>query len=174
MLNITEKEVLSGKAAAVKLNGTLNSESDSKLTDILFDIIDRGIVNIIVDAEELLYLSSAGIGALLSAVKKVKAHGGIFTIFGLNKELRSLFRILGLDESVTVAAGFVDALGITERFIETEFKPEKFTAEVYAEALIVECGRCGGLMRIKGPGSYTCPDCSAPVYATNNMTVLFE
>lgn len=174
MLKITEKEVLRDKAAVISLNGTLSSETSAKLEDLMFDVLDRGIVNLIMDAENLAYISSAGLGALLSVIKSIKSKGGIFVIFGLNKEIRTLFRVLKIDETITIAAGLIDGLNTTERYIEEEFKPERSAVETYGEGLLVECKSCASLIRIKGPGSFVCPDCKSAIYATGNMTVLFE
>lgn len=40
------------------------------------------------------FMDSAGLGAMLSAYRKVQAEGGQFRIFGLNPEVKELFELV--------------------------------------------------------------------------------
>lgn len=42
------------------------------------------------------------------------------------------------------------------------------------EPFIVECTRCGALIRIKSPGTWLCPDCHASFSVSDEMTVSYE
>lgn len=41
-------------------------------------------------------------------------------------------------------------------------------------SLIVECARCKSLIRIKKPGAFRCPDCSAKFFVGDDQTIAFD
>lgn len=49
---------------------------------------------VIINMETVGFMDSAGLGAILSAFKKVRADGGTFRIFGLSKEVKALFQLV--------------------------------------------------------------------------------
>jgi anti-sigma B factor antagonist len=49
---------------------------------------------VIMNLEPIGFMDSAGLGAMLSAYKKVRAEGGQFRIFGLNKDVKALFELV--------------------------------------------------------------------------------
>lgn len=49
---------------------------------------------IIVNMQTIGFMDSAGLGAILSAFKKVRADGGLFRIYGLSKEVKALFDLV--------------------------------------------------------------------------------
>jgi anti-anti-sigma factor len=48
--------------------------------------------------EELDYISSAGLGLLLSVQKRLRGTGDSITLVGLNKHIREVFKIAGFDQ----------------------------------------------------------------------------
>ncbi len=61
----------------------------------LSSVIDRGDTQIVIDLENLEYISSTGLSAFISAAKKVKAAGGRIALAGLNKRIRLVFEMSG-------------------------------------------------------------------------------
>ncbi len=53
---------------------------------------------------------------------------------------------------------------------EPSLKPE---AAVHFDPFIIECNHCNSLIRIKAPGTYLCPDCSASFTVNNEMAVSY-
>jgi anti-sigma B factor antagonist len=53
-----------------------------------------GRKSVIMDLSEVGFMDSAGLGAMLSAFKKVRAEGGLFKIFGPNKDIKALFELV--------------------------------------------------------------------------------
>ena len=53
---------------------------------------------VIFDLSGMRFIDSSGCGALLSCLRKLKAKGGDLKLFGLSKQVRSLFQIIRLDQ----------------------------------------------------------------------------
>lgn len=54
----------------------------------------QGHNNVIMDMSNINFMDSAGLGAMLSVFKKVRAEGGRFRIFGLVGEVKALFQLV--------------------------------------------------------------------------------
>jgi len=54
----------------------------------------EGQQKVIINMESIGFMDSAGLGAILSAFKKVRGGGGLFRIYGLSKEVKALFQLV--------------------------------------------------------------------------------
>ncbi|MFQ5607546.1 MAG: STAS domain-containing protein [Candidatus Zixiibacteriota bacterium] len=52
----------------------------------------------VIDCEELDYISSAGLGALVATFHRLAASGERITLANVNAHIRDIFRISGLDQ----------------------------------------------------------------------------
>ena len=57
------------------------------------DLIE-GQPSVIIDLSNIGFMDSAGLGAILSMFKKVRAEGGQFRAFGLSDEVKALFDLI--------------------------------------------------------------------------------
>jgi anti-anti-sigma factor len=55
-----------------------------------------------VNFENLDYISSAGLGVILSVQKRLRGNGDSLTLFGLNQHIREVFKIAGFDQVFTI------------------------------------------------------------------------
>lgn len=68
------------------------SNSDEFKRDIAQVV--EGYHKVIMDLETISFMDSAGLGAMLSAFKKVRSEGGLFRIYGLSNEVKALFELV--------------------------------------------------------------------------------
>ncbi len=68
------------------------SNADEFKRDIVSTI--GGYTKVVMDMKNVGFMDSAGLGAMLSAFKKIRAEGGQFRIYGLNKEVKTLFELV--------------------------------------------------------------------------------
>jgi len=54
----------------------------------------QGETKVIFDLSTIGFMDSAGLGAVLSVFKKVRADGGQFKVYGLSEEVKSLFELV--------------------------------------------------------------------------------
>ncbi|MBR5071547.1 MAG: STAS domain-containing protein [Oscillospiraceae bacterium] len=98
MLNIEKK--IDNDKACFRLTGRLDTLTSPELESELTDIID-GLTDLVLDFEELEYVSSAGMRVLLAAQKKMNDLGKM-TVKHVRQEIMDTFEITGFDEILTI------------------------------------------------------------------------
>lgn len=65
-------------------------------------MIDDGAQSILVDGTHLHYISSAGLGVFMSYLEDFQEEGIRFIIYGLSPSVWEVFKILGLDQLISI------------------------------------------------------------------------
>ena len=86
----------------VKLMGELDIESSTILKERLHEILDEQMADVIINAEDLEYIDSTGLGMLIGVIKTLKTRGKELTIVNPQTSVTKLFRITGLDKVFTL------------------------------------------------------------------------
>ena len=84
-----------GDLAVLSLAGYLDAHTAPEFERAIQAEIDAGRVRLIVDAAQLKYISSAGLGVFMSFIEEVREKGGDIKICGLVPKVRQIFDILG-------------------------------------------------------------------------------
>jgi anti-sigma B factor antagonist len=74
----------------------------------LFDQIDKGHVNLVVNLTCVQFIDSSGLGALVSALKRIGRTGQL-KVCGLNEGVRSMFELTRLNRVIPIADAAVSA-----------------------------------------------------------------
>ncbi len=93
-----------------KLNGRLDSNTAPELEGKIFEAIENGSTNMVVDCEDLDYISSAGLRVILKATKALKRAEGMMVLCAMQDYVKEVFEIAGFDSFLPIAAGMDDAL----------------------------------------------------------------
>ena len=64
------------------------------------ELIDAGAAQLAIDFEEVSFLDSSGLGALVGILKKI-GHRGDISVCGLNDDLEHMFRLSRMDQVFT-------------------------------------------------------------------------
>ncbi len=94
----------------VRVEGYLDSSTFPQLQEHLKDLIDQGSYRILVDFEELNYISSAGLGVLMGMLQEVRDHDGDLKVARMSDKIRNLFDMLGFSRLVRIYEDIDDAL----------------------------------------------------------------
>lgn len=86
----------------VKLMGELDIETSAVLKERLGEILEEKMASIIINAEDLEYIDSTGLGMLISVIKTLKTSGKELVIVSPKDSVLKLFRITGLDKVFTL------------------------------------------------------------------------
>ena len=86
----------------LKISGRLDSNTSPAFEDKITQIIAAGSKNLIVDFENLEYLSSAGLRVLLKAAKALKPLSGKMVLCSMADYVREIFEISGFDTFLTI------------------------------------------------------------------------
>ncbi len=88
----------------VRLIGELDANSAIEADDALQAAISSGGgASILIDCTQLHYISSAGLGVILSSLHVCKNNKMKVAFFGLQPKIKNIFAILGLEKIVVTA-----------------------------------------------------------------------
>ena len=84
------------------LRGRLDSNTSQKFENELFRAISHGSNKIIVNFENLDYISSAGLHVILEAHHRILREDGQFILCSMQKHIREIFKATGIDDFVII------------------------------------------------------------------------
>ena len=67
---------------------------------------------IILNLEQVEFLDSSGLGAILNGDRNAKEHGGVFVIYGVNENVMTLFKIAKLDKVLSITGTKKEAIDL--------------------------------------------------------------
>jgi anti-sigma B factor antagonist len=91
-------------------NGNLDTTTAPEAENMINSLLESGTSSILVNFENLNYISSAGLRVLLATAKKMKATSGTLKICSLNDMVQEVFDISGFSSILTVTASEEEAL----------------------------------------------------------------
>lgn len=94
----------------VVMKGTLDISKQGRFKDELLKQVPSDKTKLILDFQEVNFIDSACLGALISIVRTLRNRGGDVLLFGLQNEVRSIFQITRLDKVFKVFETRQDAL----------------------------------------------------------------
>lgn len=92
-MEITQEK--KGNINVVKVQGRLDASTSAKLEEALNEFSSQDKVRVLVDCQELEYISSAGLRVLLAAAKDFQKRNGKIFLSSLNANVKQVFEISG-------------------------------------------------------------------------------
>ncbi|MFC4874517.1 STAS domain-containing protein [Negadavirga shengliensis] len=94
---------IEGKSFIMKLKGDLiGDESGPKLVGKVSDALNEGITNCIIDLSQVRYISSSGIGVLITILTKMRNAGGEVYLTSPSEHVKKLLIITKLNNIFNV------------------------------------------------------------------------
>mgnify|MGYP001826694152 FL=1 len=100
-----------GDTTVVMLNGKLDTNTTPAAESEINALIDAGASKLLVNFEQLSYISSSGLRLLLATAKRLKASGGDLQVCSLNEMATEVFEISGFSTILKVFPNEQAALG---------------------------------------------------------------
>lgn len=94
----------------VAFEGNLDTNTSPEAESKINELIDAGKQKLLVNFEQLNFISSAGLRVLLATVKKLNASGGELRICSLNPTVQEVFDISGFVTILSVKSTEEEAL----------------------------------------------------------------
>jgi len=107
-LTINEREI-SG-ITIFDISGRIDAATSSQMEGELGKKINAGVITFILNMGDLSYISSSGLRVILSALKKVKAGGGIIALADLQPGPGEVFKMTGFDRIFPICGTVEQAL----------------------------------------------------------------
>ena len=93
-----------------KLNGRLDSNTAMGFEQKLFECMENGTQRMILDFQELDYISSAGLRVILKETKNLKSAEGKLVLCAMQDYVKEVFEISGFDSFLPIEATLDDAV----------------------------------------------------------------
>jgi anti-sigma B factor antagonist len=86
-------------AVVIEMKGKLvGGPLSSKFSHTLYDHLDKGEKNIVIDLGDVTYVNSSGLGILISGLTSMKKNGGDLKLANLNSKIEGLLSITKLNQ----------------------------------------------------------------------------
>jgi anti-sigma B factor antagonist len=93
-----------------EIHGRLDSNTSPEFDKKIFDSIDLGSRHLIVDCENLEYITSAGLRVLNKTAKRLKGDQGAIVLCSMKDYVREVFEISGFDTFLPIVTNLDDAV----------------------------------------------------------------
>jgi anti-sigma B factor antagonist len=100
-----------GDVKVVVLQGKLDTNTTPATEGEINALLDAGASKLLINFEQLSYISSTGLRLLLATAKRLKGSGGDLKVCSLNEMATEVFEISGFSSILNVFASEQDALG---------------------------------------------------------------
>jgi anti-sigma B factor antagonist len=81
----------------VYLKGRLDATSSANVKAALKDLVEKGQLKIIVDLQEVPFIDSSGLAALVSGLRTARERGGNIILSRVQTQAQTVFRLTMLD-----------------------------------------------------------------------------
>ncbi len=99
-----------GSHAVVDVKGEIDVYTAPKLREKLIELVSEGSYNVVVNLEGVDFLDSTGLGVLVGALKRVKAHDGSLSLVCTQDKILKIFKITGLTKVFPIHESIEEAV----------------------------------------------------------------
>jgi anti-sigma B factor antagonist len=84
-----------GEISVINLKGYLDAHTAPKLENNFTQLIEQNRYNIVVNFDELAYISSAGLGVFMAYIEKIRENNGDIKLSNMSEKVYNIFDLLG-------------------------------------------------------------------------------
>ncbi|HEY2013156.1 MAG TPA: STAS domain-containing protein [Bryobacteraceae bacterium] len=99
-----------GNTAVVSISGRLDAVTAEDYRTAVRVLVETGTTRVVVDLQELNYISSGGMSALVLSARWLKEKDGRFAVAGLRGPVQSVLEMSGIAKLLNVHASVAEAL----------------------------------------------------------------
>ena len=103
-----------GSHSLVDVKGEIDVYTAPKLREKLIELVSEGSYDVVVNLEGVDFLDSTGLGVLVGALKRVKAHDGSLSLICTQDKILKIFKITGLTKVFSIYSSEAEATGASE------------------------------------------------------------
>lgn len=107
---VASHRTLEGGASALDFQGEIDVYNSTEVKDALGRLLDEGAMQVMVSLEEVRYIDSTGLGALIEGFERLRRKGGRMVIVCTHPRIVRIFHITGLDQIIRICQNEGEAL----------------------------------------------------------------
>jgi anti-sigma B factor antagonist len=86
----------------VELEGEIDLSTSAVFKETVYEVIESGRIDIVIDLSGLEFMDSTGLGVLVAALKKTSTEGGSIKLICDKRSILKVFTITGLDKVFSI------------------------------------------------------------------------
>lgn len=94
MIDIEREEI--GSVTTLRLHGDIDEDGMESLRMTLWQCVEDRRCNVVVNLEDVRYISYMGVGVLVERLRQLRAHNGDLKLVSVNLYTDRLFRMIGV------------------------------------------------------------------------------
>lgn len=145
----------------ITLEGYLDTYNSQTFKDKIMELFTGGFNKFIIDCQAVKYISSTGVGCLITILKDIRVENGNLVLIKIPDEVYQVIQILGFSKIIKRFATLEDA-EVNFGLIENSFS---FPA-------IAACPACHKKHRVTHAGRYRCTDCKIVFSVMENGDII--
>jgi len=91
-----------GDSCLITINGEVDASSSIYLDEALEKAVNADVTKILVDCQNLNYISSAGLGVFMSYIQELETKNKKMVLYHMSDKVYKVFEILGLHQLLTI------------------------------------------------------------------------
>lgn len=100
-MNVTTEQV--GTISVVRVSGQLDSSTADAFSSRMIELAKAPTTRLVLDLEQVAYVSSAGLRVVLALFKQLKANGGALVLAAVHPRVQDILEIAGFTAILPVA-----------------------------------------------------------------------
>ncbi len=100
-----------GNVQLLRLEGKLDVHSTPTLLALLDDFAADNYINVVIDMRQVMFISSYGVGAMVTILKNIRERGGHLKLAAMRPEVKVPFEITGLMPQFEIHDSVENAIG---------------------------------------------------------------
>jgi anti-sigma B factor antagonist len=112
-----------GDCAVLRVSGEIDLYTAPLLRERIADLVAAGIRHVVLDASDVTFLDSTGLGVLVGGLKRLRAHGGSLALAGSRANVARIFNVTGLDRPFPQHATVAEAIAASPHWRGVQHEP---------------------------------------------------
>lgn len=123
-LEVKVHEVKAGNYTILP-KGRIDSETTPRFQKQIQPVIDQKAKNVLLNMAHVNYVSSAGLGAIFTLMKKLKENGGDLLLCNLQPQIKKVFEIIKALPTTSIFSSVEEADSYLDHIMRKELDPGK-------------------------------------------------
>ncbi len=90
-------QTIEANIVLIRLEGRLDATAEPELRTTLQSYLEKGFLKMIVDLQEVPFIDSSGLAALVSGLRLAREKSGDIVLSGIRPQVQTVFRLTMLD-----------------------------------------------------------------------------
>ena len=96
--------IMENKIEVIRHSGIIDGISGNEIREQAIQLLNKGKKIILVDCQDISFMNSAGIGALVAALKAINNEGGEFYLCSLSSQVKIIFKMTKMNRIFQIFA----------------------------------------------------------------------